>query len=191
MVRQLRAVASTSSRLAVISFASSERPTPPGCHAYTSRPRTATRSGAAAAASSSCAALRLGFVRQKGDLIAGGVVGFRPERVGANHVGQLVARPRHDRDVESERSAKGHCQLALERSRLGAARQDHVPALEQGANVLEPLAFERCTKVSHADAALASQIDPAQEHDVSRHRVEACQTATVGEMMAAGVMGVA
>ena len=120
-----------------------------------------------------------GLRRQEADLVALRVLGDPPERVSLDDLGQLVARPHDDGDVETEPIRDRP--LALARHVLGGrgAREHDVPALEIGADVVVARVLERFAKVRHRDPVVRSEVDPAQEDEQPSHWLEPTRAASV------------
>jgi hypothetical protein len=114
--------------------------------------------------------VRLGS--REAHLVALRVSDYSAERVSLDDLGQLVARPHDDVDIEPE-PIRDH-PLAVARNLLGGggAREHDVAALEVGPNVVVDRVRERLAELRHRDPVARSEVDAAQEDDHLSHGEE-------------------
>src|SRR5439155_9846867 len=89
------------------------------------------------------------------------------ERVAPNDLGELVARPDDDVDVEPEPVGDQALDLACHLFGRRAAREDDVPALEVGLHLAEPGLRERLAELRHRGPVAGPDVAPAQQHDLA------------------------
>ena len=86
---------------------------------------------------------------------------------GIDRLGELVARPDHDEQRRPEPLLEHRLHLGLElRPLLAVGAEQHVAALQVGADILVPGVAEARDEIGHADRVAAADVDAPQQRDV-------------------------